>query len=80
MSDTSEQPRLNLFMPNRQKSIELQEELDRKEREAKEKAEAETKEKTLQEDTIRAEVMMVEFISDLNLLMNSATTLTQASK
>ena len=39
-----------------------------------------SKGKKLKEDTIRAEVMMVESIADLNLSMNAASTLTSVLK
>ena len=38
------------------------------------------KKKKLKEDTIRAEMMMVELIADLNLSMNAASTLPSAFK
>ena len=74
------QPRLGTFMENRQKSAAEREALEKKEREMKEKAAAEAKEKQLKEDTIRAEVMMVELLTELNLSMNAATTLTASFK
>ena len=78
----NEQPRLNVFMKNRQLDLSVQQRelADKKEKEAREREEAEAKEKKLKEDTIRAEVMMVELIADLNLSMNAASTLTSAFK
>lgn len=68
-AQTSNQPRLNVFMSNRQKAMEDQTAIEKREKEEK-----------LKEDTIRAEVMLVELIAKLNLSMNSATTLTEAFK
>ena len=54
---------------------------DKKVKEAREREEADAKEKkNLREDTICAEVMMVELIADLNISMNAASTLTSAFK
>ena len=73
----NEQPRLNV-MKTRQSYLysSVSWQIKKKRRRGRGRSKGEK----LKEDTIRAEVMMVESIADLNLSMNAASTLTSASK